>query len=175
MEMTVFGKNEAFRIVENLFSVDCFPKSVCEHADTIAFTLTFDMPKNCEIVLTYEGQKRIRSYIAELEAKRKEILDAKKDTADETHIPTMEDIISDIDNGVGIDDDGAYYNSWGVTDNYNADEPIVLIYGADFLFAKEKKNAIGESVAMENIPTESIIAELERRGFNGYLPTIHNN
>lgn len=57
-------------------------------------------------------------FITECNAKRKEILDAKLDTADDTNIPTEEDIISDIE--VFIDNDGDYYNCWGVTDNYDS-------------------------------------------------------
>ena len=50
-------------------------------------------------------------YIRELEAKREEILDAGKDTADETTIPTAEDILSDV-SFMGInwaDPDGPCY------------------------------------------------------------------
>lgn len=52
-------------------------------------------------------------YISELKAKRKEILDARKDTADETEIPTIEDIMSDLNYGTEVDEDGDYYNGWG--------------------------------------------------------------
>ncbi len=77
------------------------------------------------------GIQKANSYINELIAKRKEILDAGKDTADDTPIPSIEDIESDI-NFQGIDDEGKYYNGWGVTDNYDADRPLCLIIGEDF-------------------------------------------
>ena len=82
--------------------------------------------------LTESGIKIVISYISELNAKRKEILDSGKDTADETTIPTPEDILADID-FIGLDKEGCYYNNWGVTDNYDADYPISLKYGIDFV------------------------------------------
>lgn len=89
--------------------------------------------------LTQTGREAIASYIMELEAKRKEILDARKDTADETFIPTEEDIISDIDSFIDLDDaDGVCYcNNWGVTDNYDADTPLALYIGHDIVIDNE--------------------------------------
>ena len=80
--------------------------------------------------LTIKGKEIAEHYIKELEAKRKEILDAGKDTCDETQLPTLYDIEDDI--AYMIDKDGEYYNSWGVTDNYNADCPLYLSLGTDF-------------------------------------------
>ena len=65
---------------------------------------------------TDEGRKRINLFIKECEAMRKEILDAGIDTANETTLPTAQDILDDINNGVGVDEENEYYNSWGVTD-----------------------------------------------------------
>lgn len=81
--------------------------------------------------LTEAGKKKTEQYIREMEAKRKEILDAGKDTADETEIPTIEDIEDDI-KMFGIDADGEHVNCWGVTDNYNADYALGLHAGTDF-------------------------------------------
>ena len=81
--------------------------------------------------LTDYGRKAVEGYICEMEAKRKEILDAGKDTAEDTNIPTVEDIESDLA-FTGIDDNGEYYNGWPVTDNYDADLPILLKIGRDF-------------------------------------------
>ncbi len=82
--------------------------------------------------LTPTGIRKTESYICELAAKRKEILDAHNDTAMETHIPTLEDIVNDID-FMSVDEDGEYYNSWGCTDNYDADYPLLLVLGIDFV------------------------------------------
>lgn len=35
--------------------------------------------------------------------------------------------------GVGTDEDGDYYNCWGVTDSYNSDYPLGLEAGKDFV------------------------------------------
>lgn len=81
-------------------------------------------------ILTDTGRKNAERYIKELEAKRKEILDAGKDSADDTPLPSVDDIIGDV-NFIGIDEDGEYYNGFGVTDNYDADYPLLLKLGRD--------------------------------------------
>lgn len=87
-------------------------------------------------ILTENGRRNAMAFIRELEAKRKEILDAGKDTADDTDIPTVEDIMYDI-SFVGItkdDPDGpCYCNGWGATDNYDSDSPMYLKLGRDFV------------------------------------------
>ena len=80
---------------------------------------------------TEEGLLRSRLFIINCKAKRKEILDAGLDTADETILPTFDDILCDIE--CFIDSGGQYCNSWGVTDNYNADTPLSLIINRDFV------------------------------------------
>ena len=84
-----------------------------------------------EVVLTIPGVKAIRGYISELAAKRKEILDASKDTTDETALPTVKDIACDIEL-TGWDDEGVYSNNWGVTDNYEGDFALTLMKDFDF-------------------------------------------
>ena len=81
--------------------------------------------------LTEHGIKNCERFIAECNAKRKEILDARIDTADNTMLPTIEDIESDIESF--IDEDGEYYNCWGVTDNYDSDFPLCLRFKIDFV------------------------------------------
>ena len=78
--------------------------------------------------LTNRGKREVSRFIRECEAFRKELLDAGKDTADDTYLPTEEGILGDIEEW--IDEDGAYYDAWGVTDNYSL--PISLIEGEDF-------------------------------------------
>lgn len=84
--------------------------------------------------LTKEGLKKTNNYILELKAKRKEILDAGKDTAD-FGLPTVEDIVSDMNWSVQDFGEGylEYINNWGVTDNYDADLPLGLVIGQDFI------------------------------------------
>ena len=86
-----------------------------------------------EYILTEAGKKKVAWFINECAAKRKEILDAGLDTADDTNLPTEEAIVSDLNYGVGVDEDGDYYNMWGVTDNYSSDAPCCLEVGIDFM------------------------------------------
>lgn len=86
-----------------------------------------------EYILTKLGKQKAADYISECVAKRKEILDAGIDTANETDLPTEADIVSDLNNGVGIDEEGDYFNNWGVTDNYITDYPICLSINEDFV------------------------------------------
>ena len=81
--------------------------------------------------MTEHGVKKCERFIAECIAKRKEIIDAGIDTADDTILPTTKDIESEIE--IFIDEDGEYYNFWGVTDNYNSDYAICLKLGIDFM------------------------------------------
>lgn len=84
-----------------------------------------------KVILTKIGERKVKEYIEELKAKRKEILDARLDTANETELPTIEDILSDIYN---FEKDNEYYNNWGVTDNYDGDLPIWLEENIDYNF-----------------------------------------
>lgn len=84
-------------------------------------------------ILTETGKRKVAGFILECTAKRKEILDADLDTADETNLPTEEDIVSDLNYGIGIDEEGDYYNGWGgVTDHYDSDSALSLSVNEDF-------------------------------------------
>ena len=109
--------------------------NVDRHKSTLKRRNEMGNENNISYVLTQCGRKNVEDYIRELEAKRKEIMDAGKDTCDSTNIPTVEDIQNDIAfTGVNWDDpDGpCYYNGWGVTDNYESDYPLLLKFGRDF-------------------------------------------
>ena len=82
-------------------------------------------------ILTETGKKKVTHFLRECEAFRKELLDAGKDTANDTTLPDEKGIIEDIEEW--IDEDGAYYDAWGVTDNY--DLTISLQEGEDFEIA----------------------------------------
>lgn len=84
---------------------------------------------------TEKGKRKVNVFIAELKAKRKEILDAGKDTADETVLPDTADILDDIE--WSVDENGEYCTTWGCTDN--ADLPIFLKAGEDFVDDEEKR------------------------------------
>lgn len=94
--------------------------------------------KEPNFVLTDYGKKVVKDYIAELAAKRKEILDAGKDTAIDTELPSEEDIVASV-NLSGLDENGEYYDGWDVTDHYDADSPILLKIGRDLEVAEERQ------------------------------------
>ena len=84
--------------------------------------------------LTKKGKETVSRFIGECEAFRKEILDGRKDTARDTHLPTIDAILEDIDfwNYPRREKEDDIYNEcWGVTDHY--DLPLELIYGRDFV------------------------------------------
>ena len=83
--------------------------------------------------LTKQGKETVALFIRECAAKRKEILDAQKDTAKDTILPNEADILADINAGVGVDEDGDYFNGWGVTDRYDSDTVLGLSLGKDFV------------------------------------------
>lgn len=87
-------------------------------------------------VFTVNGYRTAKRFIAECEAKRKEILDAGIDTADETDLPTAQDILDDINVGVGLDEENEYFDSWGITDHYNS-HPLSLVVGEDIVLVDE--------------------------------------
>ncbi len=137
--------------------------------------------------LTEEGKANVAFYIRELEAKRKEILDAGKDTADETRIPTEEDILEDmISSGIEWDDpDGPCCRStWGVTDHYEADQPLALMLGQDITF--EYDDEIPDGMETEvykhdrhidltkirdsmQLNSDTVLASLEKNGVKAIL------
>ena len=85
-------------------------------------------------VFTVSGYRIAKRFIAECAAKRKEVLEAGIDTADETELPTTQDILDDVNDGVGLDEDNEYYNCWGVTDHFGS-QPLALIVGEDIILA----------------------------------------
>lgn len=87
-------------------------------------------------VFTVNGYRTAKRFIAECAAKRKEILDAGIDTANETDIPTAQDILDDINVGVGLDEENEYFDSWGITDHYNS-HPLSLVVGEDIVLVDE--------------------------------------
>jgi len=105
---------------------------------------TYRYGDNTVYRLTPRGQKEIEDYIKELEAKRKEILDAKKDTADETKLPTVEEVFIDAMEmeetfgGNTLSEGEVVGNGWGVTDEYEADRPITLVIGEDIEVVEER-------------------------------------
>lgn len=119
--------------------------------------------------LTEKGKEEVEQFIREITAKRKEVLDAGLDTADDTTLPTVEEIEEDIAFS-GIDSDGDYCNGWGVTDSPEYDMAIALSIGIHFLpdedylkITKIDWDTDGEKV---RLPEEVYILASEVDGIN---------
>ncbi|MFN2926478.1 hypothetical protein ACKX2L_06085 [Lachnospiraceae bacterium YH-ros2228] len=82
--------------------------------------------------LTRNGKAVVAKCLNEMQKRRNEILDAGLDTADETTLPTEQDILSDILNG--LDGDGDYVRNWNCTDHCGYG--IFLSHEADFVVEK---------------------------------------
>lgn len=89
-------------------------------------------------ILNDSGKEKCFRFIAECVAKQKELLDTKKDTAHDTVLPSLADIESDIN--AFIDENGDYYNAWGVTDNYNSDT-LLCLSKEDMVDAKNRSDS----------------------------------
>ena len=94
---------------------------------------------------TENGLKNAQTFIRECNAKRKEVLDAQLDTAEDTSLPTEGDILCDLYDNFDSED-GFYVNGWGVTDSCDYDLPLSMEIGRDFVLLTEdkqiKKNSI---------------------------------
>lgn len=71
-------------------------------------------------VFTVSGYRTAKRFIAECAAKRKKVLEAGIDTADETELPTTQDILDDVNEGVGFNEENEYFDSWGITDHFGS-------------------------------------------------------
>ena len=101
--------------------------------------------------LTPSGLKKIESYIEEIKAKRKEILDAGKDTASSCRIPTSSEIFEDIVQE-GFDNFDEARSEWAVTDHYSMEKAISLKLGEDVYEGNSiKKEKETEDLSWRNV------------------------
>ncbi len=87
-----------------------------------------------EYRFTVKGEEKAKCYLAELMAKRKEILDAGLDTVEEADCAnvTVEDLLEDAIE-TGFDEYGEAVNGYFVTDHYDSDGPYCFEYGEDII------------------------------------------
>jgi hypothetical protein len=87
-------------------------------------------------ILTEVGLYNVDKYLDELSSQQAEMVASGEDTADDTEIATVADILSDMDEDTvqDVGDGLEYLNSWPVTDNYEADYSLRLEYGKDFVW-----------------------------------------
>lgn len=79
-----------------------------------------------EISITETGMKNIEAFLRECEAKRKELLDAGKDTAEDVRLP----VFADVAEAIEPTEDGIWTESFEVTDH--TDLTIRLDEGVDY-------------------------------------------
>ena len=100
-----------------------------------------------ELRLTEKGKAEVERFRKECFAKKKELLDAGKDTCEEEYIPTEDDVLSDIPEYT--QKDGLYWNGWGVTDNYSSDYPLALQRGEDFVDLDEIREKLHDTYKLD--------------------------
>ncbi len=97
--------------------------------------------------LTTAARLKVEWYIKELEAKRKELLDADKDTAEDIPEWIYEVVCADIIDLTGFDENGEYSCNWPVTDNYYSDYPLSInkeqdTFEAEYLLTNSGKDKL---------------------------------
>ena len=88
-----------------------------------------DLYSSNEYSLTNAGKTKVKHFIEDCRIKQDSILKAGLDTAKETTLPSVEDILCNVEDMV--DEDGKYTNAWNITDNYLSD-PLELNKDDDF-------------------------------------------
>lgn len=78
-----------------------------------------DLYSSNEYSLTDAGKTKVKHFIEDCRIKQDSILKAGLDTAKETTLPSVEDILCNVEDMV--DEDGKYTNAWNITDNYLSD------------------------------------------------------
>ena len=74
-----------------------------------------DLYSSNEYSLTDAGKTKVKHFIENCRIKQDSILKAGLDTAKETTLPSVEDILCNVEDMV--DEDGKYTNAWNITDN----------------------------------------------------------
>lgn len=89
-----------------------------------------DLYSSNEYSLTDAGKTKVKHFIEDCRIKQDSILKAGLDIAKETTLPSVEDILCNVEDMV--DEDGKYTNAWNITDNYLSD-PLELNKDDDFV------------------------------------------
>ena len=96
------------------------------------------------VIFTGRGRDAVLLYIKNMKAKQKEIVDAGIDSIGNTKIPTLEEVKKDILSS--MEDDGVYYEIWGVTQNYLADTPLFLEKDKDFIITEDDEEKMDKTI-----------------------------
>lgn len=95
-----------------------------------------DLNRGNEYNLTNDGMSKVKLFIEQCKVKQESILKAGLDTAKETTLPSVEDIICNVEDMV--DNNGEYTNAWSISDNYLSD-PLELHKDEDFVIISNER------------------------------------
>lgn len=98
-----------------------------------------DLYSSNEYSLTDAGKTKVKHFIEDCRIKQDSILKAGLDTAKETTLPSVEDILCNVEDMV--DEDGKYTNAWNITDNYLSD-PLEMNKDDDFEICNKSFNEL---------------------------------
>ncbi len=83
-----------------------------------------------QYVYTESGKKKAEEYAESCKRQRNMLIGLDMDTGFTVRLPEIEDFIADI-NYFGLGEDNEYRCKWGITDNCQSDEDIILKLGTD--------------------------------------------
>ena len=113
-----------------------------------------DLNRGNEYNLTNDGMSKVKLFIEQCKVKQESILKAGLDTAKETTLPSVEDILCNVEDMV--DKNGEYTNAWSISDNYLSD-PLELHKDEDFVIIsneRTKDNPMNEHLIVKEEPAE---------------------
>lgn len=94
--------------------------------------------------LTEKGKKKIEEILEHCTRDRELILEKNLDTVENIHIPTMEEIMEDVEEK-GVDKTNTYFSTWQITDKIGAATvllTVLLRLGTDLVEAKTTRLCI---------------------------------
>ena len=113
-----------------------------------------EINKGNDYNLTDAGKTKVKHFIENCRIKQDSILKAGLDTAKETTLPSVEDILCNVEDMV--DKNGEYTNAWSISDNYLSD-PLELHKDEDFVIIsneRTKDNPMNEHLIVKEEPAE---------------------
>lgn len=114
-----------------------------------------EINKGNDYNLTDAGKTKVKHFIENCRIKQDSILKAGLDTAKETTLPSVEDILCNVEDMV--DKNGEYTNAWSISDNYLSD-PLELHKDEDFVVIsneRTKDNVVQLPLEEKETPIQS--------------------
>lgn len=129
-----------------------------------------DLYSSNDYRLTDAGKTKVKHFIEDCRIKQDSILKAGLDTAKETTLPSVEDILCNV--GDMVDEDGKYTNAWNITDNYLSD-PLEMHKDNDYVLLRDPDEnvnqvwtASGEFLSTVKLENETVDEAMEEYYYN---------